>query len=137
MLPLAPFPHRHSTNQAPGPGAIRRAPDMAGLSYTVSTLIVGRRPNPRNHHSPVCRLGSRSRQRHRHRGPCRQRKPPPDRLARAPETPPRNSSSIILADGPVPKLDILEAADANCITKRTLERAKADLAIVAKKNGPQ
>lgn len=41
----------------------------------------------------------------------------------------------ILAAGPLPKRDITEAADANCIAKRTLERAKADLGVIAKKDG--
>jgi putative DNA primase/helicase len=41
----------------------------------------------------------------------------------------------ILAAGPVSKLDIEEAADANCISTRTLKRAKSDLGVVAKKIG--
>jgi hypothetical protein len=41
----------------------------------------------------------------------------------------------ILASGPVAKTEIEEAAEANCIALRTLERAKAELGIVAKKGG--
>jgi putative DNA primase/helicase len=41
----------------------------------------------------------------------------------------------ILASGPVRKREIDEAAKANCIAQRTLERAKAELCIVAKKGG--
>jgi hypothetical protein len=40
-----------------------------------------------------------------------------------------------LADGPKPKTEIEEAADANCISGRTLRRAKSDLGIVAEKAG--
>jgi putative DNA primase/helicase len=43
--------------------------------------------------------------------------------------------SEMLANGPVPKHDIEEAAEANCISERTLWRAKDDLHIVAKKAG--
>ena len=41
----------------------------------------------------------------------------------------------ILAAGPMPKTEIEEAADANCISDATLRRAKTDLEIIAKKNG--
>ena len=41
----------------------------------------------------------------------------------------------LLADGPVAKRDIEEAADANGISERTLRRAQTDLGIVAKKSG--
>jgi putative DNA primase/helicase len=44
--------------------------------------------------------------------------------------------SDLLAAGPVAKCDIEEAAEANCISSRTLERAKAELGIIAKKDGP-
>jgi hypothetical protein len=44
--------------------------------------------------------------------------------------------SDLLANGPVAKRDIEEAAEANCISSRTLERAKAELGIIAKKDGP-
>jgi hypothetical protein len=42
----------------------------------------------------------------------------------------------ILANGPITKKDILEAADANGVAERTLFRAKQSLNIVAKKDGP-
>ena len=42
----------------------------------------------------------------------------------------------LLANGPVAKTEIDEAAEANEITRRTLFRAKADLKIIAKKDGP-
>jgi putative DNA primase/helicase len=41
----------------------------------------------------------------------------------------------ILASGPVPKNEIVEAADANGISERTLFRAKAELKIEARKDG--
>lgn len=41
-----------------------------------------------------------------------------------------------LAAGPVPKAEIEEAAEANCISDRTLFRAKSDLGVIAKKDGP-
>jgi hypothetical protein len=41
-----------------------------------------------------------------------------------------------LAEGPKPKTEIEEAADANCISERTLRRAKTDLGVMAKKDGP-
>lgn len=41
----------------------------------------------------------------------------------------------MLAMGPVPKSEIDDAAEANSITKRTLARAKAELGIVAKREG--
>lgn len=41
----------------------------------------------------------------------------------------------LLSAGPVPKSDIEEAAEANCISEGTLRRAKAELKITAKKNG--
>jgi putative DNA primase/helicase len=41
----------------------------------------------------------------------------------------------MLAHGPVSKQEIEEAAEANCISERTLWRAKDDLHIVAKKDG--
>ena len=44
--------------------------------------------------------------------------------------------SDILAHGPVIKNQIEEAADANGIAERTLFRAKSDLKIIAKKDGP-
>jgi hypothetical protein len=44
--------------------------------------------------------------------------------------------SDILANGPVTKNDIEEAADANGIAERTLFRAKSGLKIIAKKDGP-
>ena len=40
----------------------------------------------------------------------------------------------ILANGPVPKTDIDEAAEANGIAKRTLDRAKAELNVEAEKD---
>ena len=43
--------------------------------------------------------------------------------------------SDLLAAGPVAKRDVEEAAEANCISTRTLERAKAELGIVAQKAG--
>jgi putative DNA primase/helicase len=43
--------------------------------------------------------------------------------------------SDLLAEGPVAKRDVEDAADANCISTRTLERAKAELGIVAQKAG--
>jgi hypothetical protein len=42
----------------------------------------------------------------------------------------------LLADGPVPKGEIEEAADANCIADRTLRRAKDELGVIARKDGP-
>jgi hypothetical protein len=42
----------------------------------------------------------------------------------------------LLADGPVPKTAIEEAAEANSIAERTLSRAKAELKIIARKDGP-
>jgi putative DNA primase/helicase len=44
--------------------------------------------------------------------------------------------SEILANGPVPKADIEEAAEANGIAERTLFRAKGELDVLAKKDGP-
>jgi putative DNA primase/helicase len=41
-----------------------------------------------------------------------------------------------LADGPVAKTDIDDAAEASCISERTLRRAKDDLKITPKKDGP-
>ena len=41
----------------------------------------------------------------------------------------------LLAAGPIPKDDVLEAAEANGIAERTLRRAKTDLQIVVKKEG--
>jgi hypothetical protein len=41
----------------------------------------------------------------------------------------------MLASGPIPKGDIEEAAKANCISERTLWRAKTELGITAKKSG--
>jgi putative DNA primase/helicase len=41
----------------------------------------------------------------------------------------------MLANGPIAKRDIEEAAEANCISDITLRRAKADLGIVARKAG--
>lgn len=41
----------------------------------------------------------------------------------------------ILASGPVAKADVLEAADANSISERTLRRAKTELNIVVRKEG--
>jgi putative DNA primase/helicase len=43
----------------------------------------------------------------------------------------------ILANGPVAQSDIEEAANADCISKATLRRAKGDLKITAKKDGPK
>ena len=42
----------------------------------------------------------------------------------------------LLAAGPVPAQEIEDAAEANCISARTLRRAKKDLHITAKKDGP-
>jgi hypothetical protein len=42
----------------------------------------------------------------------------------------------LLGSGPVPKMDIEEAAAAEGISERTLYRAKTDLKIAAKKDGP-
>jgi AAA domain len=42
----------------------------------------------------------------------------------------------ILANGPVLKTEIEEAADANGISERTLARAKGELGVMAKKDGP-
>jgi hypothetical protein len=42
----------------------------------------------------------------------------------------------LLADGPVAKKDIEDAAEGNGISERTLFRAKAELGVVAKKDGP-
>jgi hypothetical protein len=42
----------------------------------------------------------------------------------------------ILVDGPVTTAEIEEAADANKIAERTLRRAKDELGITAKKDGP-
>jgi hypothetical protein len=42
----------------------------------------------------------------------------------------------LLANGPVTKNDIEEAAEANGIAERTLFRAKSSLKIIAKKDGP-
>jgi putative DNA primase/helicase len=42
----------------------------------------------------------------------------------------------LLADGPVKRTEIEEAADANGISERTLFRAKADLQVMAKRDGP-
>jgi hypothetical protein len=44
--------------------------------------------------------------------------------------------SDVLANGPVAKKEIDEAAEANGISERTLFRAKTDLKIMAKKDGP-
>jgi putative DNA primase/helicase len=41
----------------------------------------------------------------------------------------------LLASGPVPKHEIEEAADANCISSATLRRAKDEMGIVTKKSG--
>jgi len=41
----------------------------------------------------------------------------------------------LLADGPVKRTEIEEAADANGISERTLFRAKADLQVMAKRDG--
>ncbi len=43
--------------------------------------------------------------------------------------------SDMLAEGPVAKRDIEEAAEANCIAEKTLRRAKDDLGIIARKDG--
>jgi len=45
--------------------------------------------------------------------------------------------SEILANGPVAKTEIEEAADANCISAATLRRAKDDLGVIAKKTAMQ
>jgi hypothetical protein len=42
----------------------------------------------------------------------------------------------LLATGPVPKRDIEEAAEANCVSERTLHRAKNELGIIAKRDAP-
>jgi hypothetical protein len=47
----------------------------------------------------------------------------------------KNFLENFLADGPKLKTEIEEAADANCISERTLRRAKSDLGIVAEKTG--
>lgn len=41
----------------------------------------------------------------------------------------------ILATGPVSKHEVEEAAEANCISERTLWRAKTELGVIAKKSG--
>jgi putative DNA primase/helicase len=41
----------------------------------------------------------------------------------------------MLGDGPVAKTDIMEAAEANCISEATLRRAKDDLGVIAEKDG--
>jgi putative DNA primase/helicase len=41
----------------------------------------------------------------------------------------------MLANGPVPKTEIEDAADANCITEATLRRAKDQLNVIAEKDG--
>ena len=48
---------------------------------------------------------------------------------------PRNSSADILANGPVLKTEIEEAAKANGFAERTLCRAKSELSIIAEKKG--
>jgi putative DNA primase/helicase len=42
----------------------------------------------------------------------------------------------LLADGPVSKRDIEDAAEANCVSERTLRRAKDELKVITKKDGP-
>jgi hypothetical protein len=41
----------------------------------------------------------------------------------------------LLANGPVPKADIEDAAEGNCISESTLRRAKSDLGVTARKDG--
>jgi hypothetical protein len=43
----------------------------------------------------------------------------------------------LLAMGPMPKTEIDDAAEGNGISSRTLERAKQELGIIAKKDGPK
>jgi len=47
-----------------------------------------------------------------------------------------NASFKILANGPMVKAEIDEAAEANGISERTLFRAKDELGVMAKKDGP-
>ncbi len=54
-----------------------------------------------------------------------------------PRTAAKTFLSDILANGPVPKTEIEEAADANCISTATLRRAKSELGVIAKKTGMQ
>ena len=42
----------------------------------------------------------------------------------------------LLTDGPVSKRDIEDAAEANCVSERTLRRAKDELKVITKKDGP-
>jgi putative DNA primase/helicase len=42
-----------------------------------------------------------------------------------------------LADGPVKQREIVDEAEANCIAKRTLERAKKQLNVVSRKNSKE
>jgi putative DNA primase/helicase len=41
--------------------------------------------------------------------------------------------SDLLADGPVAKKDVEDAAEANCVSNRTLWRAKEELKVIAEK----
>jgi hypothetical protein len=42
---------------------------------------------------------------------------------------------VLLSDGPVNSKDVMEAAEANGISKITLDRAKKDLGIEVRKDG--
>jgi putative DNA primase/helicase len=111
------------------------ARDMAALSYTVETTTVGQDSDTHETiEAPYVEWGSE----HVHVSATE--------AMQAEETATGSSSTgardtakklltDILATGPVSKGEIEEAAEANCISTRTLERAKTDLGIVAKKAG--
>jgi putative DNA primase/helicase len=112
------------------------APDMAALSYTVDTITVGKDSDTRETISaPHVVWGSE----HVHVTATEAMQAEETATGSSSHSGARDTAkkflAEILANGPVPKGDIEEAAEANCIATRTLERAKTDLGIVARKAG--
>jgi putative DNA primase/helicase len=113
------------------------APDMAALSYTIDTKSVGTDPELKtpivapyvvwgtDHVTITATEAMQAEAGGKSNG-----------LSSTRETA-KQFLSQKLATGPVLKSEIDDEADANNISKRTLERAKTDLGIIAKKGGYQ
>jgi putative DNA primase/helicase len=111
------------------------APDMAALSYTIDTMAVGQDPDTKaTIAAPFVVWGSE------HVAITATEAMLGEGTAAGSS---RHGARItaktfladILAHGPVPKSEIEEAADANCISARTLARAKSELGVLANKRG--